>query len=280
MSLVVRTRHVVGDVDLEPLVQLVAADLRQVVALRIEEETAQEVARVLERRRLARPLLLEDLDDRLFLAGRRVLVQRDLDEGRVVEELEDRLVRGRVELLDPVRRVLGRQGTEQRRDRQLALPVDPRVDDALLVDLDLEPRAAAGHEVGDEDLLVRVLRLHEVGAGGTDELGDDHPLGAVDDEGPRVGHHREIPHEDGLLADLARLLVDEADRHGERNLVRQVLLATLLDGDRSRTELIVGKLDGERAGVILDRRDVVDRFSQAFLQEPVEGGSLDVDQIR
>ena len=28
---------------------------------------------------------------------------------------------------------------EQRRDRKLALPVDARVDDALLVDLELEP---------------------------------------------------------------------------------------------------------------------------------------------
>ena len=89
---------VVGHVDAEALVQLVAADLGQVVALGIEEERAQQVARVVERRRLTRALLLEDLDQRLFLARGRVLLERRLDEVRVVEQLEDRLVRGRVEL--------------------------------------------------------------------------------------------------------------------------------------------------------------------------------------
>ena len=68
MSSVVSTRMSSGHVDAQPLVQLVAADLRQVVALRVEEQRAQQVARVVERRRLARPLLLEDLDQGLFLA--------------------------------------------------------------------------------------------------------------------------------------------------------------------------------------------------------------------
>ena len=92
---VLRRQHarVLGHVDAEPLVQLVAADLGQVVALGVEEERAQQVARVVERRRLARPLLLEDLDQRLLLARRRVLLERVDDEERVVEQLEDRLVR-------------------------------------------------------------------------------------------------------------------------------------------------------------------------------------------
>jgi hypothetical protein len=46
--------HVLRYRDAEPLVELVAADLRQVVALRVEEQRAQQVARVVERRRLAR----------------------------------------------------------------------------------------------------------------------------------------------------------------------------------------------------------------------------------
>ena len=78
---------VVGHVDTEALVQLVAADLGQVVALRVEEERPQQVARVVERRRLTGPLLLEDLDQRLLLARGRVLLDRRPDEVRVVEEL-------------------------------------------------------------------------------------------------------------------------------------------------------------------------------------------------
>src|SRR5205823_9480081 len=102
-------------------VQLVAADLRQVVALGVEEERPEEIPRVVERRRLTRALLLEDLDQRLVLVLRRILVERVDDEDRVVEEAEDRLVRRRVEL-EPGGRVLGRQRAQQGGDRQLALP--------------------------------------------------------------------------------------------------------------------------------------------------------------
>src|SRR2546429_9934 len=73
----VRSRQnadVVGHVDLEPLVQLVAADLGQVVALRVEEERLEQGSRVVERRRLTGPLLLEDLDQRLVLVRGRVLL--------------------------------------------------------------------------------------------------------------------------------------------------------------------------------------------------------------
>src|SRR5207249_6206368 len=122
---VLRGEHarVVPHVDAEPLVQLVAADLREVVALGVEEERPEQVARVVERRRLAGALLLEDLDQGLLLAGGGVLLERVDDEERVVEQGQNRFVRGRVEL-EARRRVLGRQRAQQRRDRQLALAVD------------------------------------------------------------------------------------------------------------------------------------------------------------
>ena len=96
---------------------------------------------------------------------------------------------------------------------------------------------------------------------------------------PHCGHHREVAHEDPLLADLAGLLVDEADRHRERGLVGQVLLAALLDREPRVAELEVAELDGERAGVVLDRRDVGDRLAQALVLEPLERRLLDVDQV-
>src|SRR5436190_1245660 len=271
--------RVVGHVNLEPLVELVAADLGQVVALRVEEERPEQVARVVERRGLTGALLLEDLDQSLLLGLGGVLVERVDHVDRVVEELEDRLVRARVEL-EAGRGVLFREGAQERRDRKLPLPVDARVDDALLVDLELEPRAARGHQVRGEDLLRGVLGLHQVGARTADELRDDDALGAVDDEGPELGHHREVAHEHVLLADLARLLVDEADGHVQRGLVGEILLPALLDRDRRRAELELAELDGERAGVVLDRRDVVDRLAETLLLEPVERRLLCVDQVR
>ena len=268
----------VGDVHAQALVQLVAADLGQVVALGVEEERAEQAAGVVERRRLARPLLLEDLDQGLLLAGGGILVERVDDEERVVEQSQNRFVRGGVEL-EARGRVLGRQRPKQRGDRELPLAVDAGVDDALLVDLELEPRAPGGHQVGGEDLLRRVLGLHQVGARRADELRDDHALGAVDDERALLGHHGEVAHEDPLLADLARVLVHEADRHRERDLIGQVLLTALLDRELGLTELVLAELHRERAGVVLDGRDVVDRLPKPFLQEPVEGSLLDVDQV-
>ena len=261
------------DVEAQPRVELVAADAREVVALGVEEELVQERAGAVHARRLARTLLLEQLDQRALFALRdvRVGLDRVADVDRLVEELEDLLV-GRVA-----------HRAQEDGDRQLALAVDADVDAALLVDLQLEPRAAGRHQVADEDLLLRVLGLHQVRARGADELGDDDALRAVDHEGAAVGHPREVAHEHGLLADLARLAVDEADRDGQRAGVREVLLAALLQRGHRRVEVELAELDGEVAGVVLDRRDVVDRLAQAAafgVDQPVERLLLDVDQVR
>ena len=269
---------VVGHVDAEPLVQLVAADLGQVVALGSKKS---------ERSRLRALSSVGGSPGRCFLktsisaSSSRVVVSFSSVAWMKCESPNSLRIASLVARVErePGGRVLGRQGAEQRRDRQLALAVDAGVDDALLVDLELEPRAAARHQVRGEDLLGRILRLHQVGAGAPDELRDDHALGAVDDERPPLRHHREVTHEDALLADLAGVLVDEPDGHRERGLIGQVLLAALLDGELGQAELVVAEVDGERAGVILDRRDVVDRLAEAFADEPVEGLTLDVDQV-
>ena len=70
-------------VDLELVVQLEAADLREVVALRVEEQVVEERLRRLERRRIARAEAAVDLHDRLF--GRLDLV----GEQRVAEVAAD-----------------------------------------------------------------------------------------------------------------------------------------------------------------------------------------------
>src|ERR671923_158631 len=99
---------------------------------------------------------------------------------------------------------------------------------------------------------VGILRRHHVGTRGADQLGDDDPLGPVDDEGAAVRHPGEVAHEDGLLADLARLLVLEGDGGGQRPRVGHVLLAALLDGVGRLLELEVPEDYGQVAGVVLD----------------------------
>ncbi len=260
------------DVEVEPGVQLVAADAGQVVALRIEEELLEQRLGGVDRGRLTGTLLLEQLDQRALLGagGLGVRVDRVADVDRVVEQVEDLLVR------DEAHRA------QQDGDRQLALAVDAGVDPPLLVDLELQPGAAGRHQVRDEDLLLAVLGLHHVGARRPHQLGDDDALGAVDDEGAALRHPREIAHEDGLLADLTGLAVLERDRDVQGTRVGDVLLTALLDRVGRLVELEIAKDDRKIPRVVLNRGDVVDRFpKQAALRvrQRLERAALDIDQM-
>src|SRR5438128_1249744 len=260
------------DVEIQPRVQLVAANAREVIALGVGEELVEQRPGVVNAGRLTRPLLLEQLDQRsLFGAGDvRVGLDRVADVERVVEQPQDLLVAGVA------------HGPQQHRHRQLSLAVDAHEDLALLVDLELEPGAASGHQVGYEDLLLAVLGLHQIGARGSHELSDHDALGAVDDERPAVGHPGEVAHEYRLLADLAGLTVDEGDRYRQRPRVGQVLLAALLERGDGLIERELAELDGEIARVVLNRRDVVDRLAQAAfagIRQPGKRAALYVYEV-
>ncbi len=262
------------DVHVQPetRVELVAPDAREVVALGVEEQLVEQRLGVVDAGRLTGTLLLEQLDQRALFGARRLGVGLDrvADVQRVLEQAQDLLVGG----------VAHR--AQQHGDGQLALAVDADEDLALLVDLELQPRSARGHQVGDEDLLLAVLRFHQVGAGGAHQLRDDHALGAVDDERAALGHPREVAHEHRLLADLAGLAVDEGDGHGQRARVGEVLLAALLQRGDGLVERELAELDCKVARVVLDRGDVVDRLAQATglgIGQPRERAALDVYEV-
>ena len=250
-----------GSVEAELRVDLVAADLRQVVALRVEEQTVEQRPGGLDRRRLARTEALVDLDERLFAGLGVVLLERALDALGVAEQR-----RGSPPGLGDAERL------EEHRHRLLALAVDAHRHDVALVGLELEPCATRGDDLGRVDGLVGglVALLGVVDARRADELGDDDALGAVDDEGAAVGHEREVAHEHLLLLDLSGLLVDEAHLDEERRLVRHVLLLALLDGVLGVAELVTAELDGKVAGEVLDRRDVVEGLAKTLIEEPLE----------
>ena len=140
---------------------------------------------------------------------------------------------------------------------------------------------AARDDLGGEDVAVGGLvdRLVEVDPGGAHQLAHHHPLGAVDDEGPVGGHHREVAQEDLLLLDLPGGAVHEARRDEQGARVVGVALLGLVDGQGGLIETVVGELEGEGPGEVLDGRDFLEDLTQAPLQEPAERVVLDGQEV-
>ena len=253
----------------ELLVDLVAADLGHVVALRVEEQVLEQRLRALGRGRLARAELAIDVLERLFLRLDVVLLERVLDRLGIAEQRKDLVGR-------PAERL------QQHRHELTALAVDPDADRVLLVDVELQPRTATGDDLRDVDLLVGGLveLAGEVDAGRAHELGDDHTLGPVDDEGAPPGHDREVPHEDFLLLDLAGHLVDEGGLDEERLAVSDVAVTALFLRGLEVLELMLAEVELELLGEVLDRGDFLEDLLEAFVQEPVERLPLDAHEVR
>ncbi len=275
-----------GIVRPELLVRLVPADLRQVVALVLEEQVLQERLRALAGGRFARAQLAVDVEQGLVLAGRVVLLQGGHHRLGEPETLLDLLVR-------PAQRL------EQHGDRLAALAVDADADGVALVDVELQPRTTAGDDLDRVDVLLGRLVdvVVEVDTRRADELGHDDTLGAVDDERALVGHHGEVAHEDRLALDLAGGVVGELRGDEQRSRVRHVLVLALLDGGLDLVEARVGEGQRHRAGEVLDRRDLgedlletADRVLVAGLDatleprlvadQPLERLGLQVEQVR
>ena len=267
--------HPLGDAE-ELLAELVAADPAEIVAAEVEEQSLDELAGVVTRRRVARAQLLVDLDERLGGRPGHVLVQGVGDErvlGIDVHGAEERrdLVVGLVA-----------DGAQQggRRDLALAIHLDPEL--VLVVRLELEPGTAVRDDLGAEQHPARggILELAVVDAGRADQLADDDALGAVDDERAEVGHPRVVTHVDTLALDLAGLLDQELDVHVQRPAEGQVLGPALLLGVLRVTELVVEELElHDLAGEVLDRADLVEELPEALFDEPLERLQLELDEV-
>src|SRR3954468_8986990 len=237
--------------DAQLLVDLVPADLGEVVALRVEEQVLQQRLRRLTRGRLARPQLAVDVQQGLVLAGDVVLLEGGQHRGRPLEVLADAV-------LGPA------QALEQHGARLAALAVDADADGVALVDVELQPRTAAGDDLGAEDVLVRRLVQGpvEVDTRTADQLRDDDALGAVDHERALARHDREVAHEHRLALDLAGGVVHELGGDEQRRRVGHVLVLTLLEGRLDVLEARVGEGQRHRAAEVLDRRDLLEDLGE------------------
>src|SRR6185312_6675608 len=173
------------------------------------------------------------------------LLEGELDGGEALELLQDLLAREA-------------EGLQEDGDGLLALAVDANADLVALVDLELEPRAAARDDAGGVEVLVARLLLCtvEVHAGGTDQLGDHDTLGAVDDEGALRSHQREVAHEHRLGLDLTREVVHELGLDVEGSREGLALLLALVDRVLLLLEERVRERELHRLAEVLDGRDL------------------------
>ena len=162
----------------------------------------------------------------------------------------------------------------QHRGRQLAAPVDAHVEHVLVVELEVDPRAAVRDDAGVVEQLARRVALAlvvvEEGARAAVQLADDDALGAVDDEGAVLGHQRDLAEVDLLLLHVADglragLLVlvpdDQADHDLDRRGVGHPALVALVDVVLGLLEVVADEL--QRAGLV-EVLDGEDRLEDAL----------------
>ena len=149
----------------------------------------------------------------------------------VGEERQDLFVRPSLDrlVLDAV--VDGRQRAQQDRHRDRALAVELEGQVVALARLEFHPGAAVGDELGGRQPAPgeAVLGGFEVHARTADELGDDHTLGPVDDEGALLGHQREVAEEDVVLDRVRHFRPGQQNRDVERRGEGQIALDAFLD---------------------------------------------------
>ena len=297
-----------GGVDLaQPLVDLVAPHAAQVVAAGVEELAVEQRAGGLDGGRVAGAEAFVELFHRprfvaLFglLAGR-LLGQRRLHKlvhgavvVRALEHLQNALVgaQPRVDFgrASPARAAFlepGQLGVVQRPqqggDRDLALAVHLDREQVAVAGLELQPGPAVGDQLGGAERAAggRIGVGPEIDARRTHQLGDDHALRAVDDEGARLRHVRQVAEVEPLLLALAALLGDQLDADLEPPGVGRIAAAALVWSLLGRQVAVV--LERELhpvAGEILDRRHLDEQLAQSHLEEPLVGIAQQLNQVR
>jgi len=195
------------------------------------------------------------------------------------------------------------EGLEQHRRQNLAAPVNARIDQILVIKLNVEPRTPVGNHPAGKKLLAGGGERGR--SGGVVEnsrravkLRNNHPLGAVDDEGAVLGHDRNLSEIDLLLLHIAHGLHavglvpgHEANCDLEGRRVGHAPLQALLHIVFEFLERVAHELEARRVVEIVNREDRMEdglqpdpgipllRLNPA-LQEAVEGLLLNLNQIR
>ena len=195
------------------------------------------------------------------------------------------------------------QGAQDDGHRKLAAAVDAREHAILRVELEVQPRAAVGNDARGEQQLPGRVRLAAVmieeHAGAAMQLGDDHALGAVDDERAVLGHERQFAQVDLLLTHVfhrllgaARFLVEhhQAHFHAQGRRIGEAAQLTFLHVEYRLAQAVAHVLEGRVARIARNREYAVECRVQTDvvalglrrirLQESPVGIQLNREQVR
>ena len=243
----------------------------EVIAAGIEQHAVKEAARVVHVERFARTDLLVQIQQAFVHVSRGILGKACSDQLALAEHVLDLRVGAHAE------------GADQHRHRNFPGTVHADPEHVVRVHLVFEPCAAVrDHLTGVQGFAVLVMVFAEIDARGTDQLADDDTLGAVDDKGTGLGHQRHVAHEDDVFANGPRFFIDKVDLHLKRGRIGGVPFLTLFNCVFGFifTQLEIGKFQTEVAAEVRDRGDVLKCLFQAFVQKPVIGLFLDLDEVR
>ena len=257
--------------DGQLLVELVSSDHGEVISLGIKEKSVYKALRAVECRRLSGTELFVYLDDGVLIC---------LDGGILFESVDYAVIFAE-ELFD-----LGvcrnTDSSYERCDGYLLVLVYTNIEYIVDVCLVLDPCTSVRYDSGSiGNLLGSVIVEVIVCSGGSDYLGDDDALCAVDDKGTSLGHALEISHVDLLLLYLLCLLIAESDANPERRRICGVSLLALRHAVLGRiVQSIVQKSQLKVARVVGDDSDIAEDLFEALFNKPLVGLFLNLDEIR
>jgi len=283
----VAERHI----EIKATVQLITPDLAQVVAPRCKDQVLHEALGVIQGRRIARPQLLVELQQRAIdalgcVSGIRCACWVSLEcsgdvgvVGVVVnlrEKFQDLIIRAITDC------------AQQHGHRQLALAINLNRNDIAFGGLKLQPRTTVGDQLGVAQATVGspIFLNGKINARRPNQLADNNALRAINNEGAVVGHQGEVTHEDVLRGYLTSLAVDEAGTNPQRRSIGHVSIPALGLGVLWLTEpeaLRPGSRTKMQFQILVeadDRRDFLEQLLQTLRLEPAERVQLHLDQAR
>ena len=228
---------VVRSIKAEPAIELEATNPRTIVAAIIKEGALNHRLGVLNRSEIARAQPAIDFKQRRSLAGGGVFLQGGVDvANRAVVNLgklgADFLVGSDAER------------AQEGGDGNLAAAINLDVDAATWGSLKLQPGTATGNYLGAVVALAIVFVSGKENPGGTNQLGNYHALGTVDNKGGALGHPGIVAEINVLLLDLAGDLVGQLHDYVQRGGVGgQVVFSGFLVLGRS-FEIIILEAQG------------------------------------